>query len=233
MDNLALNGDSQAKPGQAKGRTTMEKVMEHAMENGRGHDPRVGRRKKPRLSSILTGYAGEQLVIAELGLRGYVATLTPRNLPDIDVQVSNADFTKCAGIQVKTHRGTRPNWVMTEKAEIDRPGNLFYVFVYLPEHGAPSFYVVPREAVAKFLREDHRTWLATPGRRGQQRRDNPVRRFKDPDGTYKDRWDLLGLGGQAATPAPPAPQRAPQVVDPGDRLAHQPPVVDARDPRRS
>ena len=106
---------------------------------------------------------------------------------------SNADATKSVGIQVKTCQGIEPVWLMNVKAEADSAENLFYVFVCLPERSVPSFYVVPRDVVAKQVRESHRQWLATPGRGGRQHRDNPNRKFGDPKGDYKDRWDLLGL----------------------------------------
>jgi hypothetical protein len=145
------------------------------------------------LSSIQTGISGEYFVAAELSRRGYVASLTLRNSKGIDVLASNADATKSVGIQVKTCQGLKPVWLLNVKAEADSAENLFYVFVCLPIRGAPSFYIVPRDVVAKQVRESHRQWLATPGRDGRQHRDNPNRKFGDPNGEYKDRWDLLGL----------------------------------------
>jgi hypothetical protein len=145
------------------------------------------------LSSIQTGISGEYFVAAELSRRGYVASLTLRNSKGIDVLASNADATKSVGIQVKTCQGLKPVWLLNVKAEADSAENLFYVFVCLPIRGAPSFYIVPRDVVAKQVRESHRHWLATPGRDGRQHRDNPNRKFGDPKGDYKDRWDLLGL----------------------------------------
>jgi hypothetical protein len=145
------------------------------------------------LSSIQTGISGEFFVAAELSRRGYIASLTLRNTRGIDVLASNQDATKSVGIQVKTCQGTKPEWLLNVKAENDSAENLFYVFVCLPEQGAPSFYVVPHDAVSKAVRERHQQWLATPGLAGQQHRDNPNRKFGDARGDYKDRWDLLGL----------------------------------------
>jgi hypothetical protein len=147
-----------------------------------------------KLSSVQTGIAGEYFVAAELSRRGYVASITLRNTRGIDVLASNADATKSVGIQVKTCQGSKPDWMMNRKAEADLAQNLFYVFVCLPAAGEPRFYIVPRSDVAKYVRESHKNWLATPGRRGQPHRDSDMRRFKDPDGTYEGRWDLLGLG---------------------------------------
>jgi len=146
------------------------------------------------LSTIQTGISGEYFVAAELSRRGYIASLTLRNTKGIDVLASNAAATKSVGIQVKTCRGLKPVWVLNVKAEVvDSTENLFYVFVCLPDSGMPSFYIVPRSTVAKEVTENHRQWLATPGRGGRQHRDNPTRNFGDPDGKHQDRWDLLGL----------------------------------------
>lgn len=84
--------------------------------------------------------------------------------------------------------------VLTKKAETLVGENLFYVFVRLPAEGMPDYYVVPRNEVARQVRESHQRWLATPGKAGQQHVDSDVRKFVDPDGAYRDRWDLLGLG---------------------------------------
>jgi len=149
--------------------------------------------KKQRPHTIQTGVSGEYFVAAVLSRRGYVASLTLRNTRGIDILASNADATKSVGIQVKTCHGTKPDWMMNKKAEADLAQNLFYVFVCLPDSGMPVFYVVPRAEVAKYVRDSHREWLATPGRGGRQHVDSDMRRFKDPAGTWKDRWELLGL----------------------------------------
>src|SRR5687768_8407075 len=105
------------------------------------------------LSSIQAGISGEYFVAAELSRRGCVASLTLRNTKGIDVLASNADATKSVGIQVKTCQGSEPAWLLNVKAEAHSAENLFYVFVCLPDRGAPSFYVVPRHVVANQVRE--------------------------------------------------------------------------------
>lgn len=146
-----------------------------------------------KLSTIQTGVSGEYFVAAELSRRGSVASLALRNTRGIDILASNRDATKSVGIQVKTCQGTRADWMMNKKAEADLAENLFYVFVCLPPSDPPLFYVVPRSAVAEYVHNSHREWLATPGREGHQHVDTDMRRFKDPAGQYRDRWELLGL----------------------------------------
>ncbi len=147
-----------------------------------------------KLASIQAGIAGEYLVAAELARRGYVASLTLRNTRGIDILASNPNATKSVGIQVKTSQGAKPDWVLTKKAEDDLAENLFYVLVCLPPAGPPKYHIVPRRVVARYVSENHKRWLATPGRRGQAHRDNPLRRFRDPKKRYENRWELLGLG---------------------------------------
>jgi hypothetical protein len=140
------------------------------------------------LSSIQAGIAGEYFVAAELSRRGYVASLTLRNTRGIDVLASNQDATKSVGIQVKTCKGGKPDWILGPKAEIDSAEHLCYVFVCLPEQGPPSFYIVPRNVVATAVRTEHTRWQET-----HEKSESSVRKFRDTSGAYKDRWDLLGL----------------------------------------
>ena len=114
---------------------------------------RVTMNHKQTLSGIQAGISGEYFVAAELSRRGYVASLTLRNTRGIDVLASNADATKSVGIQVKTCQWVEPVWLLNEKAEADSAENLFYVFVCLPQTGAPSFYVVPQRVVATQVRD--------------------------------------------------------------------------------
>jgi hypothetical protein len=183
---IRLSAERKKSPPAAPARATVSSLEEEEVKK-----PRV----TSRLSSIQAGIAGEYLVAAELSQRGYVASVTLRNTRGIDILASNRDATRSVGIQVKTSQGSQPRWMMTRKAEEDLAENLFYVFVCLPAGSEPaSFHIVPRSVVAKFVREGHARWLATPGKHGQAHRDSAVRQFRATEGRYKDRWDLLGLG---------------------------------------
>src|SRR5262249_35404963 len=150
--------------------------------------------KPTRPSKILTGIAGEYFVAAELSRRGYVASLTLRNTRGIDILASNTDATKSVGIQVKASAGKKPKWLLSQKAESDIAENLFYVFVNLNGADSPEYYIVPRAVVAKYVRESHKAWLATPGLNGKAHQDSAMRAFRDPEKKYRNAWHLLGLG---------------------------------------
>lgn len=146
------------------------------------------------LTSVLCGISGEYAAVAELTRRGLVASITLRNTRGIDILVSNADASKSAGVQVKTNQSGKRMWLLNRKAEDFHSKSLYYVFVCLKAPGnRPDFFVVPSKDVAEYITKSHARWLARPGRSGRAHTDTPMRQFKDPDGKYLERWDLLRL----------------------------------------
>ena len=73
--------------------------------------------KHLKLSSTLSGIAGEYFVAAELSRRGFVASITLRNTRGIDILVSNADATNSVGVQVKAKQGRGAHWVLNKGPE--------------------------------------------------------------------------------------------------------------------
>jgi hypothetical protein len=147
-----------------------------------------------RIPSVLAGVAGEYFVAAELSRRGYIASISLRNTRGIDILVTNASASRTVTIQCKTTQRSKKAWVLSDKSESFYSPTHFYVFVVLGNlDERPSFHIVPSETVARWVAEDHRKWLSTPGRNGQPHTDNPVRRFMDLNDDYLERWDLLGL----------------------------------------
>jgi len=76
---------------------------------------------------------------------------------------------------------------VSAKHESMSEDNLFYCFVdFEPEF--PTVYVVPSSVVADGLREDHKIWLATPGRNGQAHNDHGMRRLRPKMFSMPDDW---------------------------------------------
>ena len=143
---------------------------------------------------VLTGVAGEYFVAAELSRRGLIASISLRNTRGIDILATNKDATRSVTIQCKTNQIGNQKWMLSEKSETFFAPNHYYVFVGL---GAPTerprFHIVPSKTVAKIVKNDHQTWLRTPGKKGQKHVDSPMRRFSDQNDEYLDKWNLLGL----------------------------------------
>ncbi|MGB7300592.1 MAG: hypothetical protein WBD34_14820 [Burkholderiaceae bacterium] len=163
-------------------------------------------------TTSLLGAAGEHFVMSELLRRGYIAALAPQGAPNSDIVVTDIESTKLCSIQVKTRRdiGSDGGWHMKAKHEELKSDFLFYCFVDFGKAvtDIPLVYILPSETVADVLREDHSTWLSSPGRNGHVRKDSNMRRFK-PDYSnnlgektrykkgwleeYRNAWHLIGL----------------------------------------
>ena len=147
-----------------------------------------------KISSILAGVSGEYFVAAELSRRGYICSVTLKNTKGIDILVCNEDSTKTLGIQVKTNQINKREWILNEKSEKMSDSNIVYVFVNLiSQESLPEFYIVPSNVVAKYTSTNHKKWLDTKGKKGQQHNDSSMRKFKDIEQEYLNRWDLLDL----------------------------------------
>ncbi len=147
-----------------------------------------------KLSSVLSGVAGEYFVAAELTTRGYIASITLRNTKGVDIVCSNSDASKSVAIQVKTNRRSARDWMLNQKSEDYYADNLFYVFVNLNDsQKSPDYFIVPSKDVATYAKDTHQEWLNTPGRSGQSHNETTMRKFSDKDERYLNRWDLLGL----------------------------------------
>jgi len=151
-------------------------------------------RKKHNRTKQLTGVAGEYYVAAELSKRGYVGSITLRNTDGIDILASNSDGSRTVAIQVKTKSDHLKGWTLNAKAENLYNPKLFYIFVNLNnDQTPPDYHIVKSKVVANFVKKGHEKWLRTPGKQGQVHNDTNMRKFRDKECKYKDKWSTLGL----------------------------------------
>jgi len=150
-----------------------------------------------RAAYNITGVAGEYFVAAELSRRGWIALLTLKNTPNIDVLATTPDGRKTLNIQVKTRSiGNRQGWILSKGIETIVSGNNFYIaFVDLiGKEEKPDYFLIPKNLFAKWIAKRHRSWLATPGRSGRAHVDNPIRAFDkaqfDEFEKYHNNWEI-------------------------------------------
>lgn len=142
---------------------------------------------KTHLEKTLVALAGEFFVAGQLCLRGYVASLTLKNYPGVDIFCLNPANGKRAAIQVKTKRGGRQYYVPEDVGKIEQP----FVFVYINGDSQVAYYIVPSLEVARISEEERQEYLRNrPHVKKDQPRMISLQRLKP----YEDRWDLLGLG---------------------------------------
>ena len=138
-------------------------------------------KSNPRSYNI-TGVSGEYFVAAELSRRGWVAVLTLKNTPNIDLIATTPNGERTINIQVKTRSvRNRQGWILNKSIESRVPGDNFYVaFVDLKgPDSMPDYYLIPKNLFADWIAKGHRDWLAATGRNGRAHVDNPIRASED------------------------------------------------------
>ena len=105
--------------------------------------PRVARESRARQTNLI-GAAGEYYVAAELSRSGWLATVTLKNAPGIDVLAfQSPPGRRSVAIQTKTTFGG--SWVLrTPRADSEHRDDTYFVLVRLrAEKERPNFYVIP------------------------------------------------------------------------------------------
>lgn len=143
---------------------------------------------KSHLDKTITALAGEFFVAGQLCLQGYVASLTLKNYPGVDIFCLNPKNGKQAAVQVKTKRGGHSYYV---PEHIDEAGPPF-VFVYIARRNSSvAYYVVPAADVARISAKQREEYVAT--RPHLRPEDQPRMVSLSNLLPFQDRWDLLGL----------------------------------------
>lgn len=157
----------------------------------------IKKKKDIRQAYNITGVAGEYFVAAELSRRGWIATLTLKNTPNIDCIATTPDGQRTINFQVKTRSiGNRQGWILTKGIENIVSGDNFYIaFVDLVgQSEKPDYFLIPKNLFAKWSAGRHKKWLASEGRNGHVRVDNPIRTFDRPAFSefekYHNNWDI-------------------------------------------
>lgn len=162
-----------------------------------------------KISSNSLALAGEYLVLAQLSLRGYIASLTLGNTKSVDILLSNENTGRLFRVEVKTTSngptklkqfGSNIEWKMREKHESISDENLYYCFVQIEnfDFSKLRFFVVPSSEVAKFVEEDDRYYHSAYHKKPVKHTDMRIFRIRLdgqsrglPPEKYENRWDLF------------------------------------------
>jgi hypothetical protein len=165
--------------------------------------------------------AGEFAVLSQLALRNYDANMTLGRTKSVDILVADPDSGRMFKLEVKTKlRDSKKefseskifgrvvgDWLMSQKHEtIDDP-SLFYCFVIIwkprkKETKKSRFFIVPNNVVARYVRNQHRLWLAQKKKPSSKAKETKLREFRiglkgykyavetPLDERYEDNWDF-------------------------------------------
>jgi hypothetical protein len=159
-----------------------------------------------QLGKTLTALAGEFLVAGQLCLRGYVASLTLKNYPGVDIFALNPRTNKQVAIQVKATRvshlgssnpgrpGAYPQGAYFVPESVGEHPDRPFVFVAIAPENQVEFFVVPAASVAEISereRQKYLDWARAQGRTVSEIQPRMISR--EALVSFKDRWELLGL----------------------------------------
>lgn len=141
---------------------------------------------KQFIEKNLSGLAGEFAVASQLCLKGYVASLTLKNYPGVDIFAFNPKNEKQVTIQVKT---STDGWFNAPKNP-NRKGIFVYVNIKLDK--TLDFYIIPANEIAKAREKELKGYLDS---HPHVKKDQPIwlggqKHFSG----FKDKWNFLGLG---------------------------------------
>lgn len=152
-----------------------------------------------QLKNTMTSLAGEHAVASQLCLKGYVASLTLKNFPGVDIFYQNPETKKHGSLQVKT---TQVSWIrIPEESEKDQ----IYVLVNF-QTTPPDFYIIPYEKLLKLANLERHLYITkVKHRKPVVEKEQPlaITLTGSPDYSgyeevtkelahYKNAWELLG-----------------------------------------
>lgn len=153
----------------------------------------------PKKSNNLTGVTGEYFVCAELGKRGILALLTPKNNPLFDVVAVSQDAKRTVTIQVKTmSERNKQGWKLgVDICERKSNPQLYTILVNLTSEEI-EYYIYEYDVLSERVEAAYTQYLAKPKRDGNPRKDIKFRwydlkNFIEDDLSRKNNWDLLGF----------------------------------------
>lgn len=155
--------------------------------------------KKPQISKLKIGMAGEYLVAAKMSLDGWTANLTYKNYPGVDIigQHPRLDENSIVRIQVKS--SVEPSfWVGIKYSQRGQMNTLIkgpYVFVYFEEkegHVHPSFYILSKAQVINVINQSDEDYRSK-SRSKKLASDYSIKVYimRDRLCEYQDKWDNL------------------------------------------
>jgi hypothetical protein len=150
-------------------------------------------------SNNLVGVTGEYYVCAELGKRGILALLTPKNNPLFDIVAVYPDASRTVTIQVKTmsERNTQGWKLGMDICEKKNNPSLYTILVNLTGEEI-EYYIYEYDILSERINTLYNEYLNTPKRDGGKRKDIAFRwfdlkQFTNDDYSRKNRWEILGF----------------------------------------
>ena len=140
----------------------------------------------------MTGLAGEYMVAGIMNMKGWVASLTLKNYPSVDIFGQNPRTGQNVSIQVKTSRETSFNIGLNHNTRSDIYDRVKgpFVFVHIGPKEEVTYYILSRDEYIDLVITTDDAYFNRP--RKQPIKDTyPIAISLKDLLPYKDHWDSL------------------------------------------
>ena len=147
---------------------------------------------KKNIEKHLIGLIGEYFVAGMMSLKGWVASLTLKNYPSVDIFGLDPETEKTINIQVKTTKNVKSYQIgvmRSQRPEIDNIITCPFVFVYIDKNNNIDYYILSRNQLIDLIIMTDDEYYNRP--RKEPLKDYPIAiNLKDMI-EYKDKWQNL------------------------------------------
>ena len=146
-----------------------------------------------KLDKHLIGLTGEYLVAGMMSLKGWVASLTLKNYPSVDIFGLNPETEKTINIQVKTTKNQSSYQVGVKRSNrilINDRITCPFVFVHIDKKDDVRYFILTKQQLIDLIIETDDEYFNKP--RAKQLKDYPIaiqlKHLKDFENKRENLW---------------------------------------------
>ncbi len=147
---------------------------------------------KPQINKLMTGLAGEYLVAGMMNLKGWIASLTLKNFPGVDIFGLNPDTGENVEIQVKSCWNNNL-WIgirHSERPLMEERIKGPFVFVHMEDTDTVSYFILTKKELINLIDTTDDAYFNKPRVR-QIKPDYPMAISLKDLLPFKNHWDSL------------------------------------------
>ena len=147
---------------------------------------------KKNIEKHLIGLTGEYFVAGMMSLKGWVASLTLKNYPSVDIFGLDPETEKTINIQVKTTKNVKSYQIgvmRSQRPEIDSIITCPFVFVYIDKNNNVDYFILSRNQLIDLILSTDDEYYNRP--RKEPLKDYPIAINLKDMADYKNKWQNL------------------------------------------
>jgi hypothetical protein len=158
---------------------------------------------KKKIDKYLIGQTGEYFVAGMMHMKGWVASLTLKNYPSVDIFGLNPENNQAINIQVKTTKDKITEDKTTKmdsynigvmRSQIDYIEDKItcpFVFVHIDKNNSIRYFITPKQELIDLILKTDNDYYNRP--RKTPLKDYPIAVSLKYLRTYEDKWENLWI----------------------------------------